>query len=327
MPYIKGRNSSVSIKRETTRGVKETTGFTNGLPWEEFGLYESIGSTFKDESATGTTSVLQGEEITGWIADGSIKGKLDADYALWAFAGAFGVATPTTALGATTWAFSMLNNNLLPTHTVNYSRGDDGFRAVTGATIDKLTIDVGKDDATYAVDLKAIKEESGTTVTPVIAKPSKYILPFNWLVGFATTKAGLSAATTLAKVQSLNFELSNSVGGEEQFLGNQYRDDTPANGRSVMLKMSITLDTTNGLQTQFLAGTKLAFKLSGVANNLPVIGTSALKPSIIIETAVGLIKKTHKVERDSYIMYDLEVEIQECHLTTATIINAIPTLQ
>jgi hypothetical protein len=192
MPYTKGRNQVVAIKREASRGVKETTGFTNGLPWEEFSVTQTIGSTFKDESADGSTSALLGEEITSWIADGTIKGKLDADYILWAMAGAFGTATPTTALGATTWAISCLNSNLLTTHTINYNRGDDGWRAVTGATIDKLSISVSKDDSTYSVDIKGVKEEVGTSITPTITKPSKYILPFNFTLGYATTKAGLS---------------------------------------------------------------------------------------------------------------------------------------
>lgn len=327
MPYIKGRNISVAIKREAVRGVKETTGFTNGLPWEDFSVHQSIGSTFKDESANGTVSALLGEEITSFIADGSIKGKLDTDYALWAFAGAFGTATPTTALGATSWALSVLNSNLLPTHTINYFRGDDGWRAIRGATIDKLAISVGKDDATYSVDIKSVEGTTGTSATPTITKPSKYILPFNFTLGYATTQAGLTSATTVTKVSQLDFELMNDVKGEEQYLGSINRDDTPADGRTATLKATIVLDAANSLNTQFEAGTKLAFRLDGLANQLQTIGTSALKPRITVDLPPSLIKKSHKIERDSYISYDLEIEVQQAHLITATLINSIPVLQ
>lgn len=327
MAYEKGRNQSVAIKREGTRGTKETTGFTNGLVWEEFSVVQSVGATFKDESADGTTSALIGEEIISWVADGSIKGKLDADYCLWALAGALGTATPTTALGATTWAISVLNSNLLPTHTINYKRGDDSWRAVRGASIDKLTISISKDDSTYSVDIKGIEETTGTNVTPTITKPSKYILPFNFTLGYATTKAGLSGATTITGVSSIEFEYMNNIGGEEQYLGSITRSDTPANGRTATLKCSVTLDASNSLNTQFEAGTKLAFKIDGLASNLSVIGTSALKPRITIEIPPSLLKKVHKIERDSYIGYDLEVEIQNASLITATLINETSALQ
>lgn len=327
MAYTKGRNISVAIKREVTRGTQETTGFTNGLPWEDFSPVQSIGSTFKDESSNGTTSALLGEEITSWIADGSIKGKLDTDYCLWALAGAFGTATPTTANGATTWAISCLNSNTLPTHTINYSRGDDSWRAIVGASIDKLAISVGKDDSTYSVDIKSIKETTGNSATPTITKPSKYILPFNFTLGYATTQAGLSSATTLTKIKQLDFEFNNGIKGEEQYLGSLYRDDVPADGRTATLKASVTLDSTNSLLTQFEAGTKLAFRIDGLANQLPVIGTSALKPRLTIDLPPSLIKKSIKIERDNYIMYDLEIEVQQAHLITATLINAISALQ
>ena len=327
MAYTKGRNMSVSIKREASRGVKETTGFTNGLPWEDFDVKQTINGTFKDESATGTVSALLGEEIESWNADGTIKGKLDTDYILWAIAGAFGTATATTALGATTWAISVLNSNSLPTHTININRGDDGWKAVTGASIDKFSISAADNDSTYSVDIKGIKEEAGTTVTPTITKPSKYILPFNFTLGYATSIAGLSSATTVAQVKSLEFEFTNSIGGEEIYLGSQYRADVPANGRTAMLKCSIVLNASNGLVTQFEAGTKLAFKIDGLASNLPVIGTSALKPRLTINTGLGLIKRVVSTPRDEYIMFDLEVEIQEAHLCTATLINAISALQ
>jgi len=327
MPYTKGRNMSVAIKRESSRGVKETTGFTNGLPWEDFDVKQTISGTFKDESADGSVSALLGEEITSLTTDGTIKGKLDTDYCLWALTGAFGTATPTTALGATTWAISVLNSNLLPTHTINLNRGDDGWRAITGVSIDKLVITTGDNDSTYSVDVKGVKEEAGTSATPTIAKPSKYILPFNFTLGYATSQAGLSSATTLAKVKNLEFEFNNGIGGEEQYLGNQYRDDVPANGRTAMFKCTINLDSTNGLVSQFEAGTKLAFKIDGLASQLAVIGTSALKPRLTINTGIGLIKRVVATPRDEYITYDLEVEIQQAHLITATLINAIGTLQ
>lgn len=327
MSYTKGRNMSVAIKREASRGAKETTGFTNGLPWEDFDVKQTINGTFKDESATGTVSALLGEEITSWIADGTIKGKLDTDYCLWALAGAFGTATPTTALGATTWAISVVNSNLLPTHTININRGADGWRAITGVSIDKFAISVSGDDSTYSVDVKGNREEVGTVATPTIAKPSKYILPFNFTLGFATSIAGLSSPTTVAQVKSLEFEFMNSIGGEEIYLGSQYRADVPANGRTAMLKASIILNASNGLVSQFEAGTKLAFRIDGTANQLPVIGTSALRPRITINTGLGLIKRVVSTPRDEYIMFDLEVEIQEAHLCTATLINAIPALQ
>jgi hypothetical protein len=327
MSYTKGRNMSVSIKRETVRGVKEITGFTNGLPWEEFDVKQTINGTFKDESATGTVSALLGEEIESWNADGTIKGKLDADYMLWAIAGAFGTATPTTALGATTWAISVVNSNLLPTHTINVNRGADGWKAITGVSIDKFAISVADNDSTYSVDVKGIKEEAGTTVTPTITKPSRYILPFNFTLGFATSIAGLSSSTAIAQVKSLEFEFMNSIGGEEIYLGSQYRADVPANGRTAMLKCSVVLNATNGLVSQFEAGTKLAFRIDGTASQLPVIGTSTLRPRLTINTGLGLIKRVVSTPRDEYIMYDLEVEIQEAHLCTATLINSIATLQ
>jgi len=325
MPFSKGRNQALAVKTEAVRGVAETTGFTNGVQWEDFSVTTKMES-FKDESADGTVGALKNQVISKQWAEGSIKGKGDTNGLLFPISKTFGTATPTTALGATSWAFSVLNNNLLPTFTIITGRGDEGSRRVNGCTSKKITLDFKSDDSTYAIDVVGRSETTTTAITPAFTKQTFTLLGKNTTLAFAATLAGLSSATIIGEVVSATFEFDNSV--EAQFfLGSVNPIDTPANGRKATLKATINLNATNSLLAQFEAGTKLAFRLDSNGSNLPVIGTSALRPRIYIDCPPSLIMVDYPIERDSYISYDLSVEIENPELINGLLINSLATNQ
>lgn len=323
--FTKGRNQYVGIKKEATRLTAETSGFVYFPPLTDFSVVAQM-EQFKDESGYGAVGKLLNQVPSKRWAEGSMGGAGDTDWMLWALWHTFGAGTPTTALGATSWALTVKTDNLLPSFTIQTERVGDGYRKIEGCSIKTFNFSISPDESTYSVDIAAIKESAGNSQTSAYTKPSKTLLGRNASLGFATTKAGLSSATNVSKVQSAEFEFNTGV--EAQFfIGSEFPGDVPANGREASLKATVTLDSSNSLNTQFEAGTKLAFKLDVLGSNYPVIGTSALKPRFTIEVPPSLIKVINKVERDDYNMYDLEIDIEQPELITILLINAISTTE
>jgi hypothetical protein len=73
-------------------------------------------------------------------------------------------------------------------------------------------------------------------------------------------------------------------------------------------------------------GAERAFRLSVVASNLPVIGTSALRPTLTIDIPPSLIEVERSIEQDDYLMQKISVQINNGSLMTATLINSIATI-
>lgn len=328
MALQKGRQQYLAIKPEATRYTAETTGFTKFLPWSDFSFQNENGYE-NDESAMGTRGKLLNKVLATQYGSFSFGSKVDADNILLPLYHFFGSATPTTADGATTWAFAMLQNIELPTFTAQYSRGDEGARRMVGCMVNTLNLTFGLDDSKYTVDGFGISEEAGNALTVATTKPARYLLGRHTSIKLADNIAGLGAASTLG-IQSIEITGVDGVDAiRAQELGSVKPELLTADGVSLMITFDVLVSTANqaaDLQTWHDTGVKKALEIDVHADDLPVIGTSALKPRLTLRFPESTVKVTNSVALDDLIKKTVEIEIERPELVTGTLINAIASL-
>lgn len=332
MPISKGRQQYVAIGNEATRLTAKTTSFTNWVPFEDFSSMNE-NTELEDRSGFNNRGALLSKYVAHQVGKGSLSGKIDTDNVLWALHHTFGTSTPTTALGATTWVFSLLQNVELPTFTVQFTRGDESFRRLRGSSISKLDLDWSKDDGKYSTDFMAIAEETGQSLTPAYTTPTRYLMGRHITAYFATTLAGLgtvaSPTGTTFKITSLKVSIETGVDEVAEF-STLNPSNVTADGHKIMVEMEVLLSTANnasGFQTAFEAGTKQAFRFHGLASDQAVIGTSTLKPTLSIALPPSTIKVEPSIPLDEYLTQKISFEVEQPNLAVFTLINSISAIQ
>lgn len=325
MPLQKGRQSYLAIAEETTRLTAATTGFKY-LPWTDLTAPGNENEYKTDESAYGNRGKLLNEVLISQSAPVNFGGHLDADNILMPLYSVFGTATPTTALGATTWVFSLNQAIENKTFTVQYNSGQEGEKKVHGWMASKLDIELTPENATFTLEGNGLMESDGTELTPVYTDPTKYLLGRHTTVGYATTLAGLSASTPITELKSVkvNFDTGLDI-NRHLVLGSLNPTNNSQDGFGATFELTFIVDKAQASTLKDLAdaGDGRAFRVDSVASNLPVIGTSALKPTLRFDLPPSKFKITRELPLDDYIMMTLIVNVAHSELIVPTLINEI----
>lgn len=324
MPLQKGRQQFYGIKLEQTRLTAETSGFTF-LPF--ISIAPKLESSYRDlASAFARRAGIAGQDKTSEHATLNYEDILDADTAIYPFFYAFGIATPTTALGATTWQVSTSQNISLPTMTQVYSAGDAGQFSIRGSIVSKLSLNVSKSDASLAYETVGIAENTVSGIIPTITKTNKRLLGWNTTISFASTLAGLSSATNIGNIIDSTFEYDNGVdASRSDTLGALNISNITADGVTGTLSMNINVDSAQSatIEAWTRSDVSQAFRIAITGSQLPNISTSTLKPSIIINIPPSKVIITKSINLDDYVVMELSIAITDADLINATIVNQI----
>lgn len=327
MPISKGRQQYLAIKTEATRLTAETTGFSNFIPFTDFSAMNE-NTEMEDRSAYGNRGGLLSKYVMYQAGKGSLSSKMDADIVHSFLHYAFGSSTPTTALGATTWVYSLLQNSQLPTFTAQYTAGDESFKALRGCSISKLDLEWTLDDGKFTAEFPAIQEIAGTSQTPAYTAPTRYLFGRHVTSRFATTLAGLgtvaSPTGTLFNIRNLKVSIETGVTQIQEF-SSLTPTDVTANGFKIMVEMEVLLSTANnasGFQTAFEDGTKQAFRFHCLNTEQPVIGTSSLKPTLSMAFPPSQVKVERAIPLDDYLTQKVTFEVEQPNLSVFTVINS-----
>lgn len=330
MPARKGRQEYLAVKTEATRLTAETATFTRFVPFTTFESKNEIAYDV-DESAYGNRGALLDKQIVSQYGVWSSAGKLDVDVIDFYLHHTIGASTPTTALGATTRVYSLLQNLQLPTFTTQFTRGDEGAKRLVGCSPATLEISFSQEDSSYTVSGHAITEQAGNALTAAYTKPTRKLLGRNLNMYHAATLAGLGSIAspdgTAFKVRTAKIAVNNGVDATKHFeLGTLTPTDIPADGYKITLEMELIHMTTNAsvvFQNNYEAGTPMAFRLDAVGLNLPVIGTSALRPRIVVDVPPSRITVGNAIPLDDLITQTVSVEVEMANLAVITTINAV----
>ena len=333
MPARKGRQEYLAVKTEATRLTAETTSFTRFVPFTSFESKNEITYDV-DESAFANRGALLDKQIVSKYGVWSAAGKLDVDVVDFFLHHAIGSSSPTTADGATTRVYTLLQSLQLPTFTTQFTRGDEGAKRLRGCSPATLEINFTQEDSTYTVAGHAIEEEGGNSVTAAYTKPTRKLLGKNLNVYHAATLAGLGTIAspdgTAFNVRTAKLALNNGVDATKHFeLGALTPTDIPADGYKLTLEMELIHMTTNSsvvFQTNYEAGTPMAFRLDAVGTNLPNIGSSSLKPRLTVDLPPSRITVGNAIPLDDLITQTVSVEIEMANLAVYTTVNALGTV-
>lgn len=324
MGFQKGRQQFIGIKREATRLTAETTGFTF-LPWNERAIvnentHREVQSSLANRGAL-VTKLLESQHAVVNFGDHA-----DADTITEALFAIFGAETKSTALGATTRDFTFNQNIELPTFTTVVSEGDIGQRVVNGCVASKFTLNTTMEEAMYSVEAFGVRVANTSGITATYAAPNKYFQGRHISLSYADTKAGLSSGTAITSVISSTTEIDNGVDANaHKYLGSLNPANMTSDGITAQFEFETNVGSSQAatFQTWHDTGAVKAFKLSIVASNLPVIGTSALRPTLEIEFPPSTVVVENTVNLDEIIKQKVTVQISTPNLITAKLINAV----
>ena len=326
MALQKGRQQYLALASEDTRMTAETTGFTF-LPWTSITAPGNQNDYLMDESAYGNRGKLLNKVLRKQHATFGCGGHIDADTILLPLYSIFGTAVATTALGATTWAISLNQNIESKTFTVQYQANQEGHKKITGWMASKLDFEFGTDSSTYTLEGIGLAESDGATLTPSVPKPDKYLLGRHVGVSYAATLAGLpGTAITDIKTVTGGFDPGLDIARNEVVGAlnptNISHDGFTSTFEFTRINNDAQASTFQDFQD---AGTKQAFRIEAVASNLPVIGTSALKPTLRFDFPPSTVTSVTEIAIDDYLMQTITIEVEQPELIAVTLINEIAT--
>jgi hypothetical protein len=322
MAYQKGRQQYVAIALETPRLTANVTPASfRYINWNEF----SIGNKneYKEQVySTFTRGKTVQRLLTTQHVEGNMKTDFDADVIPYFLYYTLGAGTPTTALGATTWAFSVIQALESPTFTINYKAGDENNKKANGALPTKLSIDISTDNSSLQLDFSALQETTGTVLTPVSSGLSRPLQGHDTVVKFASTKAGLTAGTTIKDVKSckITIETGNDI-SRNKVLGSRTPVNNVVDGFEISIELDLLSEVSQAstIQSWHDLNTKVALSVDLNDILAPVIGTSALKPRCYFEFPPSSVEVERTISLDDLIMQKLKIKVESADLTTVLV--------
>lgn len=324
MSVEKGRTQYLGIKKEATRLTAETSGFYF-LPWTSFSA-RNENKYRDDNSAFGARGVVLSRSLVSQHGIANFAGFCDADNLIFPLFFVFGNCTPTTANGATTWSGSVLPSIEGPTATIVYKAGSEGHKRIKGWMPTKMEINFSLDDATYSVDGFGLLEENGPALSPGYSTPNKYLLGRHVSVGYADTFSGLTNATSLSDIRSLKISYDTGVDIEKyKTLGSLNPVNNVADGFGASLEFDLLHKATQAatIQDWYDAGITKALRVTIEAVNLPPIGSSNLKPKMVLDFPESVIEVERVIELDELVLQKCKVTVQRSFLCTFQLVNSV----
>ena len=213
MARFSGRRVTVGIKKEATRGTKETSGFY---------YYPFLSASFDDkndkktnDSAYGTIVKSNDQITTLHSGEGDLTGKVFAKGIGYLLTMLFGAApTTTTPDGATTarqHVFALANNNSHQSATIQVIDPNVSL-AFALSMIDSFKFTWVKDDFTQ-VEIQTMSKASdtGTGSATFLTSDDNDFLPKHLSLFLADNVAGLDAADEASSITSFSFEIKKNL--------------------------------------------------------------------------------------------------------------------
>lgn len=327
MPVQKGRQQYFGLAIENTRLTAETTGFTF-LPWTS--LSPKNENAYRDDnSAFGTRGAMLSRDLVNQHGKLDFGGFVDTDNLLLPLHLIFGTSTPVTADGATTWSGSVNQSIEGDTATAVFKAGDEGHKRVKGWMASKIELSFGIDNADMSVEGFGILEEDGTDPSATTPKPSKKLLGRHAKLTYADDIAGLGAGTDFEAIKNLTVSYETGIDpSRHKVLGSLNPTNMTGDGFSASLSFDLIVKATQATTVQGWHdnGTEKAFRVTLEADNLPVIGTSSLKPKLTLDFPASTVEVERTIELDEYVMQKCTVTVNQADSCTYELINAISSL-
>ncbi|GAB4146816.1 MAG: hypothetical protein OHK0017_07760 [Patescibacteria group bacterium] len=306
-----GRLQDVGMKQEGVRLTAETSGFQY-RKWSEFAA-EAKKNYLDVDTATGIREEVHEVLVEQEMLEGKMGGIIDADTILDPLYYFFGQATPVTALSATTWTMTRSNNIQLPTFSAVYERGAQGWMNARGCSIKSLELKWGQGEhAEFSAEFLGIQQSAISALTPSYAATQRYLqsrfAKLGFFSAFGANGIASAAAATYVDVQSATLKLENNT-EHEMAMGTKFPVDVLAKQFSYELDFSFLLKTASlPFYSQFLnetnAGVVLDIQNTVAAN----IGSSTLKPRLIVEVAPSKIECEIKQAPNDFLIVDAKIK-------------------
>ncbi len=330
MATILGRQLAVGFAKEGTRNTAQTTAAW-WLPVISFD--DNVkNEPYIDNSNFGVLDEVLSTEIQYQDFESKLEFKLDANNLTNILYYFFGQLTPTTALGATTWVGTNLNNAQPLAFTLFFQNGVDtsgtlNWYKVNGCQIKDLEIKAeAGGDATCSITITGLARTAASTQTVSYTAPSMYLYGKHFAISYATTVSGLSSPTAF-DTRSFSLKLSNET-VDDKALGSLTPVDEIKAKFKTEFKFSYLPKTAvgNTLETNSFTGIKQAFQIVGLRSESSVIGTSTLKPTLKFIWGVGRMDTMTKTDKDAPAIVDAtfmpQLDTVAGYTVQATLINS-----
>ena len=234
----------------------------------------------KETKGAGIAS--QGSEITQKRVEGDLEFNVRNKSFGYILKSLLGTTTPVTALGATTHTFTRQTTG--PQHpglTLALAQpGQQHYEYALGF-VNALEIRTPVDDLVNATaSFLAKSEATHADYTPAVVAEDEYFRNSDVVIKFAANVAGLAGASAVGiKEFSLNI---NNNGRVNQVLGSLSPNDVLALLTEISGSFTTDFEGVATYYDIFKAGTYKAMSIAMERTDLPVLGTSALKPKIEI---------------------------------------------
>lgn len=283
MAYLFGENIQLGVGAESTRGtaVAPTAWIPARTPTGIVAVVDKV--MVKETRNSGISS--QGSELVQVRAEGDIEFNVRNTSIGHIWKSLLGSVNSVTALGATTHTFTRANTgSQFPSLTLALSQqGSFQDYQYPMGVVNSLEIRTPVDDLVNATANFVAKQENAVSAyTPTFSDSTD--VPFrgyNVILKFASSAAGLTAASGIC-LKEMNLSISNNV-RPNQCIGSLSPTDILTLVTEISGSFVADFEDPASYYDLFKAGTYRAMRIEMERTDLAVLGTSALKPKMVID--------------------------------------------
>lgn len=290
-----GRLADIGIAKESVRGTAETTA-SFWLPKLSLTMDDMVEQVV-DESSIGVIEDSPNAAVVGKFATGELEGNIaDNSFGLLLLAALGSVSTSGPSQSTVyTHTFSVQEDAQHDSLTLFLDDPNQDYKFALGM-IDSLELDFAVGQfAKFTAGFRA-KVGATATLTPSYTLGNNF-LPQHITLGYATTLAGLSSATSV-NVKSVKLTVNNNV-EDDRKLGSVDAADILNKQFSVEGELELVFDAET-FKTQMLADTALALRIR-LTNTAVTIGSS-LNPQLTIDIAKAKFSEFEKTYENDEIV-------------------------
>lgn len=268
-----GRLVNVGIGKESARGTAVNPTFW--VPKMELSHNDKIQQVV-DESSLGVIEDAQDASIVQKYSEGELKGRvLDDSFGLWLLASIGSVSSAVVGGESLVYdhTFSVLESGQHPSLTIGVKdpNAGTGFRYAL-SMIESLEVNAELNRyVEMSVKYRGNVNASGT-ITPSYSTTSKFFLPQHGEVKFATTQAGLGAASAIS-VKKATFSITKNI-EDDQVIGNLGVADRLNKQFAVEGTIELMYEDRNYIDTIMLGDAARALRIK-FTNTDSTIGTAS----------------------------------------------------
>jgi hypothetical protein len=309
MPSIdirKGRQIPLGYAKESVRLTGEAN-MDLPIPWTDLTLTPMI-EKIEDTSGIGNLEPLINTHKRLEAIEGSIGGFLNSSTIGSLLFHIYGSVTSVQdgTTGAYTHIFDLANTVSNPTFSLFYDL-EGSWKRSRGCQLKSLNVEASEGgEVKYTSDFMGIEESNIASQTYTIPSVSNILTASNMVFKMADNVAGLTSGTEY-KIMNVSVPMDRGTTYDTSY-NNGFNNDVLQNGFITEVTATLKMRT-DDFYTLFKDKTNKAVSIKFGGLNLPVIGTSTLKPSVeFIIASTSIFDYQRGISTDEYITFDITLK-------------------